>query len=177
MKKQLISLFVMLVVARQAGAQVSFGHAEPLNKGWNFLRMDAAWNIGEKPNMKERDFDDSGWRKVDLPHDWGVELPMSPDKGSCQGYLPGGVAWYRLHIPASRLADGRRHYVYFEGVYNYSEVYLNGQLLGKRPSGFASFLYDMTPYLDKCWRCVWTTVRSSTPVGTQGRASIAMCGW
>ena len=149
MKKQLISLFVLLVVARQTGAQVSFGQAEPLNKGWSFLRMDASWNISEKPNMKEKDFDDSSWRKINLPHDWGVELPMSPDKGSCQGYLPGGVAWYRLHIPSSRLADGKRHFVYFEGVYNYSEVYLNGQLLGKRPSGFASFMYDMTPHLQQ----------------------------
>ena len=149
MKKLLITLFALMAVAGQTAAQVSFGHAEKLNKGWSFLRMDAAWNINEKPDMKEKGFDDSGWRKVDLPHDWGVELPMSPDKGSCQGYLPGGVAWYRLHIPASRLADGKRHYVYFEGVYNYSEVYLNGQLLGKRPSGFASFMYDMTPHLQQ----------------------------
>ena len=133
------------MLAEQAQAQVSFGHAEKLNKGWSFLRMDAAWNINEQDSMKEKDFDDSRWRKVDLPHDWGVELPMSPDKGSCQGYLPGGVAWYRLHF---RIDNGQRHYIYFEGVYNYSEVYLNGKLLGKRPSGFASFLYDMTPFLE-----------------------------
>jgi hypothetical protein len=149
MKKLLITLFALMAVAGQTAAQVSFGHAEKLNKGWSFLRMDAAWNINEKSDMKEKGFDDSGWRKVDLPHDWGVELPMSPDKGSCQGYLPGGVAWYRLHIPARRLAEGKRHYVYFEGVYNYSEVYVNGQLLGKRPSGFASFMYDMTPHLQQ----------------------------
>ncbi|MBP5338487.1 MAG: DUF4982 domain-containing protein [Prevotella sp.] len=148
-QRLLTSLFVLLSVAGQVSAQVSFGHAEKMNKGWSFLRMDAAWNIGEQPSMKEKDFDDSRWRKVDLPHDWGVELPMSPDKGSCQGYLPGGVAWYRLHIPADKLAEGRRYYIYFEGVYNYSEVYLNGHLLGKRPSGFASFLYDMTPCLEQ----------------------------
>ena len=149
MKKLFILLIALLTFAGQTRAQVSFGHAEKINRGWSFLRMDAAWNIGEQPNMKEKDFDDSRWRKVDLPHDWGVELPMSPDKGSCQGYLPGGIAWYRLHIPAGRLAEGKRHYIYFEGVYNYSEVYLNGQLLGKRPSGFASFLYDMTPFLEQ----------------------------
>ena len=149
MKQLLISLFTLLIAAVQTQAQVSFGHAEKLNTGWNFLRMDAAWNISEQPDMKEKDFDDSRWHKVDLPHDWGVELPMSPDKGSCQGYLPGGLAWYRLHIPAAKFVDGRRYYIYFEGVYNYSEVYLNGHLLGKRPSGFASFLYDMTPYLER----------------------------
>ena len=151
MKKLLTTLFALVVMTGQAEAQVSFGHAEKMNKGWSFLRMDAAWNIAEQPEMKEKDFDDSRWRKVDLPHDWGVELPMSPDKGSCQGYLPGGVAWYRLHLVMDderwKKEEGLRHYIYFEGVYNYSEVYLNGHLLGKRPSGFASFLYDMTPFL------------------------------
>ncbi|MBP5196290.1 MAG: DUF4982 domain-containing protein [Bacteroidaceae bacterium] len=149
MKKLLTTLFALLMTTAGTQAQVSFGHAEKINKGWSFLRVDSAWNVSERPAMKEKAFDDTRWRKVDLPHDWGVELPMSPDKGSCQGYLPGGVAWYRLHIPVGKLTEGRRHYIYFEGVYNYSEVYLNGHLLGKRPSGFASFLYDMTPYLEK----------------------------
>lgn len=153
MKKLQIFLFLLLMIAGQTQAQVSFGHAEKLNKDWSFLRIDAGWNIIEQPTMKEKDFDDSRWRKVDLPHDWGVELPMSPDKGSCQGYLPGGVAWYRRHLTIDderwKKEDGKRYYIYFEGVYNYSEVYLNGQLLGKRPSGFASFLYDLTPYLEK----------------------------
>ena len=147
MKKLLTSFFVLLMMAGQTQGQVSFGHAEKLNKGWRFLRMDAAWNIAEQPGMKEKDFDDSRWRRVDLPHDWGVELPMSPDKGSCQGYLPGGVAWYRLHVDMAPGQSSR--FVYFEGVYNHSEVYLNGHLLGKRPSGFASFMYDMTPYLEQ----------------------------
>ncbi len=165
MRRIMTSLLVLLMVVGQASAQVSFGHAEKLNKGWSFLRMDAAWNIKEQDGMKEKGFDDSKWRKVDLPHDWGVELPMSPDKGSCQGYLPGGVAWYRRHIIIDRsnlfacvakrskngqlIIDNYSRFIYFEGVYNYSEVYLNGHLLGKRPSGFASFMYDMTPYLEE----------------------------
>ena len=71
---------------------------------------------------------------------------MSPDKGSCHGYMPGGIGWYRKHF---RATDAPKQYVYFEGVYNNSEVYLNGHLLGKRPSGFASFMYDITSYLNK----------------------------
>ena len=124
---------------------MSFGKAEKLNEGWRFLRIDSAHNVFERADMKELAYDDSRWRRVDLPHDWGVELPMSPDKGSCQGYLPGGIGWYRMHLPE---VDGCV-FVYFEGVYNYSEVYLNGHLLGKRPSGFSSFLYNLTPYYNK----------------------------
>ena len=160
-------LLLLLSCIMQTQAQVSFGKAERLNDGWLFLRADSAWNIFETPDMKNADYDDRRWRRVTLPHDWGVELPMSPDKGSCQGYLPGGTGWYRKSLPqplqrrgdvpttpqeSSHAAQaqqgmGTRTFVYFEGVYNYSEVYLNGHLLGKRPSGFASFLYDMTPYL------------------------------
>lgn len=90
-------------------------------------------------------FDDSGWRRLTLPHDWSVEAPLSPSLASCTGYLPGGIAWYRKHFAVTDSAA--RHYIYFEGVYNRSEVYLNGHLLGCRPNGYVSFLYDMTPYL------------------------------
>ena len=132
----------------QASAQASFGRAEKLNDGWRFLRVDSAWNVNERTDMRNPDFDDSRWRQVTLPHDWGVELPMSPDKGSCQGYLPGGIGWYRKDL-TSHLSPLTSHlFIYFEGVYNHSEVYLNGHLLGRRPSGFASFLYDLTPYLN-----------------------------
>jgi len=149
MIQRLLTLFLLVAAGiGQTHAQVSFGHAEKLNDGWRFMRVDTAWNIRETPDMRKPDYDDSRWRRVTLPHDWGVELPMSPDKGSCQGYLPGGIGWYRLRMDeALAVKPSTRYYAYFEGVYNYSEVYLNGRLLGVRPSGFASFLYDMTPHL------------------------------
>jgi beta-galactosidase/beta-glucuronidase len=40
-------------------------------------------------------------------------------------------------------------YLYFDGVYKNSEVWINGQYLGKRPSGYASFYYDLTPHLNR----------------------------
>ena len=142
MKQIHFSLLLLLMsVCTPASAQVSFGKAEKLNEGWRFLRIDSMLNVRETPDMREPGYDDSRWRRVTLPHDWGVEQPMSPDKGSCQGYLPGGIGWYRIDLPS------QASYIYFEGVYNESEVYLNGHLLGCRPSGFASFLYDLTPYL------------------------------
>ena len=160
--KRLFILTLFAFFIGKAHAQVSFGHAELLNDDWRFLLVDSARNVFELPEMKNPDFDDSRWRRVTLPHDWSVEQPMSPDKGSCQGYLPGGVGWYRkmLSVKSLMLSEEvkslnnkqstlNRKYVYFEGVYNHSEVYLNGHLLGKRPSGFASFLYDLTPYMNK----------------------------
>ena len=66
-------LFGMLT---QTQAQVSFGKAEKLNDGWRFLRVDSLLNIRERTEMREPGYDDSRWRRITLPHDWGVELPM-----------------------------------------------------------------------------------------------------
>ena len=132
------SLLLLLLVSARLGAQVSFGNPEKFNDGWLFMLSDDSL-------MATAAYDDSQWRKLSLPHDWSIEGQLSPDLASCTGYLPGGIGWYRKHFSVT---DGAaRHYIYFEGVYNRSEVYLNGRLLGKRPNGYISFLYDLTPYL------------------------------
>lgn len=149
--KKILTTLITSAVAALAMAQVSFGDASLFNDQWLFYQ-------GDESAAVNSDFDDQKWRKLDLPHDWSVEGRLSPTLASCTGYLPAGIAWYRKHFT---LTDGKisdtiltkdanaRTYIYFEGVYNRSEVYLNGHLLGVRPSGFASFLYDMTPYLQE----------------------------
>ena len=131
---------VLLCIPLFGNAQTSFGHAELINDGWLF-------RLKDDPDASRPDFDDKNWRKLDLPHDWSIEAPLSPSLASCTGYLPGGIAWYRkvLGIPADR--NGKKIFVYFEGVYNRSSVFINGQLLGHRPNGYVSFAYDLTPYL------------------------------
>ena len=138
----LLLLATTMAASAQVSSPTSFGQARQLTEGWLFRLADDSAAIAPT-------YDDSRWQHVRLPHDWGVTLPMSPDRGSCQGYLPGGIAWYRCHLlpNANELSDGRRLYIYFEGVYNRSTVYVNGHQLGYRPSGFASFAYDLTPYL------------------------------
>lgn len=121
-------------------AQVSFGNATMFNDGWLFM-------LGADSAAVNDDFNDTSWRHLTLPHDWSIEGIPSPTLASCTGYLPAGIGCYRKHF---NIADTTlRHYIYFEGVYNRSEVYLNGHLLGKRPNGYISFMYDMTPYLRK----------------------------
>ena len=116
-------------------AQVGFGDAQLFNDNWEFV-------LNESPTLPPST---AGWKKVDVPHDWSIEGTPSRDLASCTGYLPGGIGWYRKTFTVS---DSKpKHYIYFEGVYNRSEVYLNGHLLGKRPNGYVSFMYDLTPYL------------------------------
>ncbi len=144
MKSKIIILLASLIFAGgtlfQARAQVSFGDPQKFNDDWLFVLSDDA-------KMSAPEFDDSKWRKLDLPHDWSVEGQLSPSLASCTGYLPAGIAWYRKHFTIND--DAARHYIYFEGVYNRSEVYLNGHLLGYRPNGYVSFMYDLTPYLQE----------------------------
>ncbi len=119
---------------------------------FNALCADAAAGFGT-PTLLNDDWqfrleEDTDWRTLTLPHDWSIEGTASPHLASCTGYLPGGRGYYRKHInhDASK-ADGKRYYILFDGVYNRSAVSLNGHLLGERPNGYASFIYDMTPYL------------------------------
>lgn len=144
MKKTFLLSALFCAMMMPAKAQVSFGQADKFNDGWLFTLKDDSTFALEKTK-------DDKWRRQTLPHDWSIEGQLSPTLASCTGYLPGGIGWYRKHFNLTKeeLGDSQmlRKYIYFEGVYNRSEVYLNGHLLGKRPNGYASFLYEMTPYL------------------------------
>jgi len=112
------------------------------NEGWKFALAadDDAW---------QPSFDDSGWRVMNLPHDWSIEgefsesHPASPGGGA----LPGGIGWYRKTFRVSKADKEKMTYISFDGVYRNSEVWINGNHLGKRPYGYSSFRYDLTPFL------------------------------
>ncbi len=141
MKHLIISLLATLFLPSGLCAQVGFGTSQLFNDSWLFSLTDEA-------GYKETAYKDTGWRQLRLPHDWSVEGTPSRQLASCTGFLPGGIGWYRKHFDSS-LKTGDKLYIHFEGVYNRSEVYLNGQLLGRRPNGYISFMYDLTPYLQK----------------------------
>lgn len=139
-KKLSLFLLVSLLTAT-ASAQVSFGKSEKIDDDWKFL-------LEDKKNASLPQFDDNKWKKVNLPHDWSIKGQLSPTLASCTGFLPGGIGWYRKSLFVPQQKQGEKAYIYFEGVYNRSEVYINGHLLGKRPNGYVSFMYDITPYIE-----------------------------
>jgi hypothetical protein len=91
--------------------------------------------------------DTTAWQRVDLPHDWSVKGTLDSTNASCMGYLPTGVGWYRKTFDLPEADSGKRFYLYFEGVYNRSTVWINGHELGSRPNGYVSFQYDLTPHI------------------------------
>ncbi len=140
MYKQFILLLV-LSVGIQIGAKAQgFGQQQIINNEW-------AFHLGDVKYGGREYMDCSKWQSVDLPHDWSVKQHASPELASCTGYLPGGIAWYRKNITIPSENKGKKVYIYFEGVYNNSEVFINGKWLGKRPNGYISFMYDLTAFI------------------------------
>lgn len=108
-----------------------------------------AGNLGENVAYTKASFDDSSWRKLDLPHDWAIE-------GDFQQALPGdigkrpfpGVGWYRKHFTITESDKGKQIFIDFDGAMSHSAVWLNGKFVGGWPYGYASFRLDLTRYLE-----------------------------
>lgn len=111
-------------------------------KDWKF-------QLGDVSGAEAIDFDDSSWRKLNVPHDWSIEGEFSETNPATPGggALPGGIGWYRksFTVPYEDL-DGVV-FIDFDGIYQNSEVWINGHSLGKRFYGYSSFRYELTPYL------------------------------
>jgi len=104
--------------------------------------------LGAGVSYVQGEFDDSGWRRLALPHDWGIEGPFKQGYPGETGKLPwSGVAWYRKHFAVPARDQGRRFYLDVDGAMAYANVWLNGQYVGGWPYGYASWRIDLTPYL------------------------------
>jgi len=116
----------------------------PLNQNWFFHGDDST-----NSSIKWLDSDPTSWRKVDLPHDWSIELERSPENPSVAsgGYFEMGSGWYQKKINIPQEWQQKKIFIEFEGVYMNSEVWINGHFLGRHPYGYTAFHYDLTPYL------------------------------
>jgi beta-galactosidase len=119
---------------------------QDFDKDWKFYYADTT---DLKTDYKNASFDDSRWRSLNLPHDYSIEqefkkdAPAKPDGGA----LPGGIGWYRKIFMVPTADRNKNIFIEFDGVYRYSEVWINDHYLGLRPSGYISFRYDLAPYL------------------------------
>jgi beta-galactosidase len=133
----LLLAICLLLGSRPASAQ---RQRRLFNDDWKF-------HLGDAPSSEQPQAADKDWRTLTLPHDWAIEGPYSEQWASATAFLPGGVGWYRKSFAVPAGFRNKKVFIYFDGVYKNSEVWLNGHSLGKRPSGFASFQYELTPYL------------------------------
>ena len=163
MKTTLYRLVCLLVLALGGiSAFASSQRDRSFDSDWRFLRADA-------PGAEVPEFDDSTWRKLDVPHDWSIEdLPAAdasaPDSsatnrvgpfdrnqskgGASTGYVVGGTAWYRKHFKLASADAKKLVAARFDGVYMNADFWINGHPLGNHPYGYTSFEFDLTPYLN-----------------------------
>src|SRR5208282_4963122 len=143
------------------GWKFNFGNGDDPTKDLDFGYGQSDFSKTGDFKLAKAGFDDSGWRKLDLPHDWAVELPFMDDdsgKGDSQlrshGYKPLGrrypetsIGWYRreFEIPASDV--GRRVWVEFDGCFRDVLVFVNGCFIGRNDNGYAPFRFDLTDFL------------------------------
>ncbi len=124
-----------------------------LNAEWKFIR--AGVENGQDPAL-----DDTGWRTLDVPHDYSIEdLPAEEGVkqtgpfseksagGAATGHVVGGTAWYRKHFTLAKEDHGKVVTLLFDGVTMNADVWINGRHLGKHPYGYTAFSFDLTPHL------------------------------
>lgn len=139
--------------AGESGKMIRSGQVDvvSLNEGWTFARygLQADGTLREEPEgMYAAGWDDSSWRKLDVPHDFAIEGPFRMDLSGNTGRLPyQGIGWYRKSFVLDSTDADKRIYVDFDGVMAYAQVWLNGQYVGGWPYGYNSFRLDLTPYV------------------------------
>jgi len=164
-----LALSLALTLGSAAAANGPRQHSR-IDDGWRFALGHATdpakdFDHGQRPfffgkagfgdGPAAADFEDRPWRRVDLPHDWAVELPFS-ERGSSnhgskavgRGFPENSVGWYRRELDIPPAARGRRFTLEFDGVFRDSVVWVNGHHLHREPSGYSGFQVDISDYLN-----------------------------
>jgi beta-galactosidase len=115
---------------------------QPFDHNWLFEQSDI--HSGSDPALS-----DENLIHVDLPHDWAIAGPFAENNssGGAGAFLPAGIGWYRKHFTLPSRDSTKRIFVEFDGIMSNSDVWINGTLLGHRPSGYVSLEYELTGHL------------------------------
>lgn len=142
--RKFVLLWLLFVATAASG--YAEGRKTLFNDNWKFHLTDSL-----TVNQSVDSIADERWQDVRLPHDWSVLQPFDRNAipGNDGGYLPAGTAWYVKDFNLKNLSRERKIKLYFEGVYERSEVYVNGKRAGGHPYGYSSFFVDITPFLKK----------------------------
>ncbi len=167
MKINLLLLFWLPIIANAQRQHINFdndwkfhfGHAANAEKDFNYTIANIFSKTGVAQNTAiDSKFDDSKWRKLDLPHDWVVELPFAYKDNfdvMAHGYKPVGglfpetsIGWYRKHFMIAAADSGQRFTIQFDGIFRDANIWLNGFFLGNNKSGYTGAEYDITDYIN-----------------------------
>jgi len=135
----------------------ALGHAYDFNKdygtGTGHFSYYAKAGFGD--GAAAQNFDDRMWQDVTIPHDWCVSLPFVENGSTSHGskaigrnFPENSVGWYRKTFTIPENWYGSKISIEFDGIYRNSRVWVNGFYLGEEHSGYNTFSYDLTEYLN-----------------------------
>ena len=166
-KSVLIILFLFAITNIMAQEKISldedwkfhFGHAGNAEKDFDYSKT----ALLHKSNVYATTivhpkFVDSTWQKINVPHDWLVELPFVKSEQvemDSHGYKPVGgaypetsIGWYRKHFLVDKSNSNKRFEIQFDGIYRNAEIWLNGFYVGTNFSGYVGNSYDVSDYIN-----------------------------
>jgi beta-galactosidase len=154
MKNFIIFFVIQLFTFQSAFSQIKAGRNQSFDANWKFKK-------GAAIDAKALNFNDSDWRKLDVPHDWSIEdLTDTPNDSTigpfyknnvgknATAFSVGGTAWYRKHFTLEKSTSGKKVFIQFDGVYMNADVWINGHYLGNHPYGYTAFVHDLTTFLN-----------------------------
>ena len=135
--------FILFACQKKEEASKLSDRKQLFTENWKFYKNDTIKSLNEALNA-------NAWQAIDLPHDWSIyqEFDKNSLAGIGGGALSGGVGYYKKSFKIPAQDSTHLHKIQFDGVYQNSEVWINGSYLGKRPNGYIGFEYDLTPYLN-----------------------------
>ncbi|NDG70483.1 MAG: DUF4982 domain-containing protein [Proteobacteria bacterium] len=154
----LSSFLFLLATVFPLGAAETARERLSFDQGWLFHQGDIPFpevkghqasyqnaKAGAASGAASQAFDDTGWREVDLPHDWASESPIDKDANLAQGFRKRGFAWYRRHFQIDPSDRGKHLELQFDGVSTHCTVWVNGTVVHRNWCGYTSFSVDITP--------------------------------
>ncbi|MEN9326359.1 MAG: hypothetical protein RI943_780 [Bacteroidota bacterium] len=166
-KYVLIIFFLIAITNVMAQEKISldedwkfhFGHAANVEKDFDYSKT----ALLHKSNVfattiVHPKFIDSTWQKINVPHDWAVELPFLKSEQvemDSHGYKPVGgaspetsIGWYRKHFSVDKSKSNKRFELQFDGIYRNAEIWLNGFYVGTNFSGYVGNSFDVSDYMN-----------------------------
>ena len=119
-----------------------FGFSQAASSPREKVNFDFSWRhqLGVAPSdASEPGFDDSTWSVVNAPHDMLIEQPYDPKASEKQAFIPRNVGWYRKHFKLPSDWGGSAIWMYIEGSFHETTVWLNGRKLETHVAGYTSF--------------------------------------
>jgi len=128
---------------------LDFGWKFHLGNDWGIAQNLGKAGTGSGPASKS--FSDAGWRTVNLPHDWAIEMPFDQRADGLHGFRAVGrgfpqnsVGWYRRAFNLPKEDAGKRLWLEFDGVSRDCTIFVNGWFVGHHEGGYNGFRYDIT---------------------------------